>query len=75
MTSPQKNLLKTVEAPKQLLKKKSNLLKIKGIGNFHLKGIDIHESYFPAVNQGEIFIKKEGITPLIYPSAFGGETG
>ena len=56
-----------MEAPKQLLKKKSNLLKIKGIGNFHLKGIDIHESYFPAVNQGEIFIKKEGITPLIYP--------
>ena len=49
-------------------KEKSNLLKIKGIGTFHLKGFDRHESCFPSINQEEIFIKKEGITPLIYPS-------
>ena len=70
-----KKLVENCGSAQAVLKeKKSNLLKIKGIGIFHLKGFDRHESYFPAVNQEEIFIKKEGITPLIYPSAFCGET-
>ena len=64
-----KKLVENCGSAQAVLKeKKSNLLKIKGIGTIHLKGIDRHDFYFPAVNQEEIFIKKEGITPLIYPS-------
>ena len=65
-----KKLVENCGSAQAVLKeKKSNLLKIKGIGTIHLKGIDRHDFYFPAVNQEEIFMKKQDITPLIYPSA------
>ncbi|MDB4643293.1 DNA-processing protein DprA [Flavobacteriaceae bacterium] len=52
-----------------LNEKRSNLLKIKGIGTFHLKGFSKYESYFDAVKEEEIFLKKEKITPIEYGSS------
>ena len=47
---------------------KINLLKIKGIGAFHLKGFDQFECYLPAVTGEEKFLEKEKIIPLLHPS-------
>ena len=47
---------------------KINLLKIKGIGAFHLQGFDQFERYLPAVIEEEKFLEKEKILPLLYPS-------
>ena len=46
---------------------KINLLKIKGIGAFHLQGFDQLECYFPAVMEEEKFLGIEKILPLLYP--------
>lgn len=46
--------------------KKENLLKIRGIGTFHLKGFSDLESYMSNVIIEEEFLKKEQLTPLIY---------
>ncbi|MDB9988089.1 DNA-processing protein DprA [Flavobacteriaceae bacterium] len=48
--------------------KKINLLKIKGIGTFHLQGFDQLERHLAAVFEEEKFLEKEKITPLLYPS-------
>ncbi len=43
-----------------------NLLKIKGIGTFHVKGFSNLESYIPAVEEEEKFLKKEKLATLVY---------
>lgn len=47
---------------------KINLLKIKGIGTFHLQGFNKFETYFSTVLEEEKFLKKEKITPILYNS-------
>jgi len=51
------------------LKKKINLLKIKGIGTFHLQGFNQFETYFSTVLEEEKFLKKEKIIPILYNSS------
>ena len=55
---------------------KINLLKIKGIGAFHLQGFDQLERNFPAAIEEEKFLGKEKILSLLnpfpdYPKALG----
>tara|TARA_Y100000389_G_scaffold198360_1_gene234734 strand:- start:670 stop:1023 length:354 start_codon:yes stop_codon:yes gene_type:complete len=47
---------------------KINLLKIKGIGTFHLQGFHKFERCFSTVLEEEKFLKKEKITPILYNS-------
>jgi DNA processing protein len=47
---------------------KINLLKIKGIGAFHLQGFNKFERCFSTVLEEEKFLKKEKITPILYNS-------
>ena len=51
-----------------LNEKKINLLKIKGIGAFHLQGLDQFERYLPVVTGEEKFLEKEKIILLLHPS-------
>ena len=51
-----------------LNEKKINLLKIKGIGAFHLQGFDQFERYLPVVTGEEKFLEKEKIILLLHPS-------
>ena len=50
-------------------RKKINLLKIKGIGTFHLQGFNQFETYFSTVLEEEKFLKKEKIIPILYNSS------
>ena len=50
-----------------LNEKKINLLKIKGIGAFHLQGFDQFERYLPAVIEEEKFLEKEKIIAVAVP--------
>jgi DNA processing protein len=47
---------------------KINLLKIKGIGAFHLQGFNKFERCFSTVLEEEKFLKKEKIIPILYNS-------
>lgn len=51
-----------------LEEKKSKLLTIKGIGQFHLQGLNALEDYFDTVISEEIYLEKEKITPILYSS-------